>query len=245
MKNKRNLMSIPRHFFERQKRERLICAFLGLGLKSVHKLMKDATGQLAREWAYAKSEKKSSPLYEKTQWYIFELEDWHIEDKMKQAGMIAIASQCRGKRFLEYGCGIGDTLILASIAGAKEVHGLDLPSKTLNYARFRILRFTKNKNIRLIDTSRNIQKLKLPQNYYDIISAEDIFEHVINPIEHAKKIYESLRKGGSMYFSTEFVHSDFHPMHLKSNERFHGIKWLYKLEKIGFKVISPCQAMKV
>ena len=58
------------------------------------------------------------------------------------------------------------------------------------------------------------------------------------------QIYDALRNGGTMYFSTEFVHSDFHPMHLKSNEKLHGIEWLYELEKIGYNVVSPCSAIK-
>ena len=234
-------MDIPENFFNREFRENIIIDYLGLSREEVKIKMQNATKNMANEWNYTNNQNK---FYGKTYGYIFELENWHIDDKMKQSGMIAIASQSTGQKILEYGCGIGDTTVLAAIAGAKEAHGLDLPSKTLDYAKFRSKKFTALKNIKFIESSEDLDKLNLPKNYYDLVSAEDVFEHVSNPIEHAKKIFDTLKIGGSMYFSTEFIHSDVHPMHLKQNEQLHGANWLYELEKIGFKVTSPCQAIK-
>ncbi|MHA1797430.1 MAG: class I SAM-dependent methyltransferase [Candidatus Helarchaeota archaeon] len=246
--NNTKLIKLPRDFFDREFRERLIAQFTGLEISQVRERMKTATEQMAREWKYHKGDSNINSFYSHTDGYVFELEDWHIADKMKQAGMITIGSQARGKRFLEYGCGIADTSLIASLAGAEAVDALDLPSITLDYARFRARKFQKKFQlptpITFIESVDDISKLVLPENHYDIVSAEDVFEHVIDPVAHAKKIYDTLRKGGSMYFSTEFVHSDFHPMHLKSNEKFHGIEWLYELEKIGYEIISPCRAVK-
>ncbi len=173
------------------------------------------------------------------------MDDQAIQDKMKQAGMIAIASQAKNKKILEYGCGTADISFLAKKCGAKEVHALDLPSKTLDFAKFKLRRLLTGSNkIKFIESSKDINKLNLKKDYYDIISAEDVFEHVKYPKKHAKKIYDALKDGGSLFFSTEYVHSDFHPMHLKSNEKFNGVSWLYILEDIGFEIISPCQAIK-
>lgn len=237
------LVQLPEYFFDRDFRVNLIKEFTGIETEDILKQMKDSTQDLAKDWK-EKYAQDMAEFYSRTMGYIFELENWHIEDKMKQAGIICIASNCLNKVFLEYGCGIADTSIAASIAGAKEVHALDLPSKTLNYAKYRSIKFNLKTKIKFIESNANIRRLILPENYYDVVSAEDVFEHVEDPLVHAKVIYNCLNKGGILFFSTEFIHSDFHPMHLKSNERFNGSKWLYELEKLGFEIVSPCQAIK-
>jgi len=242
MNNK--LIKVQDNFFNRNNREEIISEFKKIPLSEVRTKMKIATQNIAREWKYNKGNENINTFYSQTDGYIFELEDWHISDKMKQAGMIILSSQTKNKRILEYGCGIADTSILASLSGAKEIHALDLPSITLDYARFRSKKFNINNQIVFIESSKNINDLVLPEKHYDIIIAEDVFEHVEHPISHAQKIYSALKYGGKLYFSTEFIHSDFHPMHLKSNEKFHGISWLYELEKIGYKIKSPCEAIK-
>ncbi len=232
-------------FFDGQKRIKIISEFFNLTEKEVLDELKMANNNIAREWKYFSGENKEINFYEQTAEYILELEDWHINDKMKQAGIITIASQCRNKKFLEYGCGIADTAILAALNGASESHALDLPSKTMDYAKFRESRFLSESKIKFIESPNDIDSLVLPNEYYDVVSAEDVFEHLTNPEKHALKIYNSLKSGGSLFFSTEFIHSDFHPMHLKSNDKFNGIQWLYALENIGFDIISPCQAIKL
>lgn len=243
MSNKQ-LVKLPKNFFDRQFREGLIAKFTGLEISNVRERMQNATEHMAREWKYHNGDSDINGFYSHTDGYVFELEDWHIADKMKQAGMIIIGSQATGKRFLEYGCGIADTSLIASLADAEQVDTLDLPSVTLDYARFRARQFQLKKPVNFIESVDDISKLVLPKDFYDIVSAEDVFEHVDDPIAHARKIYDSLRTEGSMYFSTEFVHSDFHPMHLKSNEKLHGIDWSYELEKLGFEVVSPSQVIK-
>ncbi len=242
--NNTKLVRLPHNFFDRQLREELIVEFTRLDISEVRDRMQNATEHMAREWKYHNGESDINSFYSHTDGYIFELEDWHIADKMKQAGMIIIGSRARGKRFLEYGCGIADTSLIASLADAEQVDALDLPSVILDYARFRSRKFQLKNPVRFIESVDDISKLVLPEDHYDVISAEDVFEHVSDPVAHAQKIYGALRDGGSMYFSTEFVHSDFHPMHLKSNEKLHGIDWLYELEKIGYGIVSPCRAVK-
>ena len=238
------MVRLPQNFFDRQLREELIAEFTRLDISKVKDRMQKATEHMAREWKYLNGKSDINGFYSHTDGYVFELEDWHIADKMKQAGMIIIGSQARGKRFLEYGCGIADTSLIASLADAEKVDALDLPSVTLDYARFRSRKFQLKTPVNFIESVDDISKLVLPKENYDVISAEDVFEHVSDPVAHAQKIYGALRDGGSMYFSTEFVHSDFHPMHLKSNEKLHGIEWLYELEKIGYNIVSPCRAVK-
>jgi len=232
--------------FNENIRINIISDYLNIGVQEVKKNMKIATENIAREWKYFKGINNEIEFYKTTKGYIFELEDWHIKDKMKQAGMVAISSSSKGKKILEYGCGTADISLLAALAGANEIHALDLPSQTLDFAKFKLKKLLGKKldKVKFIKSKNKIDDLKLKKDYYDLVSAEDVFEHVTNPEKHAKKIYDSLKIGGSMFFSTEYVHSDFHPMHLEVNEKFNGINWLYKLENIGFKIVSPCQAIK-
>ncbi len=235
------------YLFNEKLRKDIISEYLGMDIKDVNVQIQNATENIAREWKYFNGSNKEVEFYKTTKGYIFELEDWHMKDKMKQAGMIAIASQAKNKKILEYGCGTADISLLSVLAGANEAHALDLPSKTLDFAQFKLRRLLGEKYnlIKFIESTENIEDLGLRKDYYDIISAEDVFEHVVDPEKHAKKIFDALKIGGSLFFSTEYIHSDFHPMHLKVNEKLNGIKWLYKLEEIGFKIISPCQAMKI
>lgn len=223
-------------FFDRNIRESMVAEFLGINKSEVREKMKNATANLSKEW-----DGRANRFYTRTYYYVFELEEWHIEDKMKQAGIVAIGSQAKGKVFLEYGCGIADTSIVAFYAGANKVYSLDLSSITLKYAKFRSKKF--EVEVDFMEANKHISDLILPK--VDIVSAEDVFEHVHNPEEHAAKIYNSLNSGGVLYFSTEFVHNDLRPMHLKTNEKYHGLKWLYKLEDIGYKIVSPCCAIKI
>ncbi|PIN81302.1 hypothetical protein COV11_02235 [Candidatus Woesearchaeota archaeon CG10_big_fil_rev_8_21_14_0_10_30_7] len=248
-KENKRLSSLKKYknMFDIELRERIISEYMNLSLKQVKIKMQNATENIAREWKYFRGVKKEVEFYKTTEGYIFELEDWHVRDKMKQAGMITIAAQAKNKIILEYGCGTADISLLSVIAGANEIHALDLPSKTLDFAKFKLKKLLNRKfnRIKFIESTENINKLKLNNCYYDIVSAEDVFEHVDHPEKHAKIIYDALKLGGSLFFSTEYIHSDFHPMHLKVNEKFNGIEWLYALEKIGFKIISPCHAIKI
>ncbi|MFH1365379.1 MAG: methyltransferase domain-containing protein [archaeon] len=231
-------------FFKRGWREELIADFLKLNKIQIKEKMIEATKNLAKEWFHSKKEKNK--FYQTTENYILELENWHINDKSKQAGIIVIASQSKNKRILEYGCGTADTSLLSLKFGAKECHALDLRSKTLDFGRFKAIKIFGKipSKLKFIETPESLKKLKLKRNYYDIVSCEDFFEHVDYPEEHAKKIYSSLKEGGSLFFSTEFIHSDFHPMHLKRNEKYNGVSWFYILENMGFEIVSPCQAIK-
>lgn len=84
---------------------------------------------------------------------------------------------------------------IASLAGAEEVHALDLPSVTLNYARFRAKSFPLKTPIKFIESVEDISQLVLSNEHYDMVTAEDVFEHVSDPVAHAKKIHDALKRG--------------------------------------------------
>lgn len=244
MKNK--LQDLPEYFFNLDFRKKLIKNYTGISDKTLESKLKKATQNLASDWQEESrtNQKGINDFYKTTDHYIYELEAWHVEDISKQAGIVTISSLAKNKTFLEYGCGIADTAIAAILVGAKEVYALDLPSKTLDYAKHRAKYFNLKKDINWIEAPDDVEDLYPPRNYFDLVSCEDVFEHVVNPEKHAKKIYDSLKPYGSLIFQTEFVHSDCHPMHLESNNKMNGLKWLKYLESIGFEIISPCHVRK-
>ena len=236
------LLRPPANFFDLQRRAEIAGGYLRLNLKNTLTAMLTATKTLAKEYTASSND---PDFYGKTRGYILELEHWHATDKMKQAGMIAIASQTTGKRFLEFGCGIADTSALAVLAGARVIHAMDLPSETMSYAKWRLPRIiTATNKVSFIESTSSAADMTLKKNYYDVISAEDVFEHVPRPEEFAERLFHALKKGGSLYFSTEYIHSDSHPMHLKQNQQFHGTSWLNTLEDLGYVIVSPCQASR-
>ncbi len=74
-------------------------------------------------------------------------------------------AECRNKKVLDYGCGMGIHIIPLSRV-AKEVIGIDLSQKSLNIAQKRISENgVKNAKVILMDA----EKLEFTDNYFDVI----------------------------------------------------------------------------
>jgi ubiquinone/menaquinone biosynthesis C-methylase UbiE len=108
-------------------------------------------------------------------------------------------------RVLDVGIGAG-LLTLEMARVTKEVVGIDIASKVIDFAknlkdietrRFKLIEDYKRKNLRTDNINKNVQfyvadaeNLPFKDNYFDVIVAQDIIEHLPAPI---KAINEMLR----------------------------------------------------
>lgn len=110
------------------------------------------------------------------------------------------ASEFRGRRLLDFGCGAGaSTVVLARMFPDTEIVGIDLSDEMLDLARARA-RFYGSANIQFL---RSPGEQELPANIgmFDFISFSAVFEHML-PAERRvlmPKIWALLKPGGVFF----------------------------------------------
>lgn len=96
-----------------------------------------------------------------------------------------------GKNLLDVGSGKGQFLEIAKKHGYL-VTGNDISDYSKNAF--------KEKNIKFIPGS--LEKINLPKNKFDIVTAWDVFEHIVDIHEALMNIHNCLKSGGYLFFTT-------------------------------------------
>ena len=146
------------------------------------------------------------------------------------------------KNILEIGCGHGGISLFLAVNGAKKVIGIDLNTHDLDIA---------HKTKQIIENRLNIKEGALPvsflemnaynlcfdDNSLDMIIADNVFEHFMEPLKVMNECYRVLKPGGYLIVPTfNSIYSRQGP-HLKYGL---GIPWAYCLasEKTLIKVLK-------
>lgn len=96
---------------------------------------------------------------------------------------------------LDLGCSTGQlTTMIAGLVDAAEVHGVDISDKALNQA--------KSHGIITHNLDLNYDSLPFPENYFDLILAIDVIEHLVNTDNLLKEAFKVLKKEGYFIIST-------------------------------------------
>lgn len=95
-------------------------------------------------------------------------------------------------KLLDIGCAFGDCLVMAKNMGWKNPEGLELSRYAYNFA--------KEKGIKV--KNGNLEKINYPQNNFDIVTIQDVIEHVKNPLEDLRKIHKILKPKGWVFIVT-------------------------------------------
>ena len=92
------------------------------------------------------------------------------------------------KRWLDYGCGNGCLVR----------EGISRGWNTIGYDEGWITNMAQSRGIPIL----NKNELDNLENQFDIITAIEVFEHLVDPVSELKKIRKLIKKGGVLFFTT-------------------------------------------
>lgn len=111
--------------------------------------------------------------------------------------ILSLLDQVEGSsdsRLLDVGCNDGKfSLELARKYNAKEIYGLEVDKKSIKKA--------KKKGIKVYDTDVN-KKFPFKNDFFDVVIANQLVEHLLNPDNLFKEIYRILKPGGVCVIAT-------------------------------------------
>lgn len=123
--------------------------------------------------------------------------DYHITKKRKKLFMTFLKKLPNGSRVLDIGCYVGDVVSEISALGFKG-HGIDVFAGNVAQAKKKYpLSVFKVADL-------NADKLPFPDNYFEVIWAGDIIEHVYNTINMFSEFNRVLKKDGFLVCSTPY-----------------------------------------
>jgi 2-polyprenyl-3-methyl-5-hydroxy-6-metoxy-1,4-benzoquinol methylase len=116
--------------------------------------------------------------------------------EMNRWNLLRLARRGGGKVLLDLGCDDGVwTRSIADAVGATEVHGVEIVDEQAKKAQAR--------GIRVATLDLNQPLTALPSDYYDVIHANQVIEHVSSVDTFVSEIYRLLKPGGHAVVSTE------------------------------------------
>jgi 2-polyprenyl-3-methyl-5-hydroxy-6-metoxy-1,4-benzoquinol methylase len=173
-----------------------------------------AVAALRREWEdHVERHQRASVerFYDESQTSIYELMWWHTlsDDLSPLAYVLALqyAKQHHCTTSLDFGSGVGSGAILFERHGL-DVAVADISSPLLDCCRWRLTQ-------RGLKASYfDLKTCRLPRESFDMITAMDVFEHLVDPVGTAQELLEALRPGGFLFGRFANQPDEDHPMHI-------------------------------
>lgn len=105
-----------------------------------------------------------------------------------------IASTGKYQKLCDIGCGNGEfTLKVADLLGAKEIYGIDKEKLPKNVYK---------KRMQIFQRDIENEKIPLPDNFFDIVLAVELIEHLRWPDNLLSEVRRTLKKDGLFLVST-------------------------------------------
>jgi 2-polyprenyl-3-methyl-5-hydroxy-6-metoxy-1,4-benzoquinol methylase len=173
--------------------------YLEIPADEVARLGRDAAERIEREWKEQVSLGAPDSIerfYDRAEVHLHELTWWHTlaEDDSPLAYVVALrfaeAHSCYD--YLDFGSGVGSAGILFARAGFS-VCLADISSALLDFSRWRL-------QARGLDVQHlDLKHQRLPAEAFDIVTAMDVFEHLVDPVAAVDEIWRTLRPGGFLF----------------------------------------------
>jgi 2-polyprenyl-3-methyl-5-hydroxy-6-metoxy-1,4-benzoquinol methylase len=168
-------------------------------LAEIERLCTHAVAMLKQEWqAKVSSDERQSieRFYDESPTTMYELMWWHSlrDDASPLAYVTALHfAQQRGcRRYLDFGAGVGSGGILFARHGF-DVTLADISSTLLQFTSWRLGRRT------LPATYVDLKTSSLTPNAFDVVTAMDVFEHLVDPVNTVEELSGALKPGGLLF----------------------------------------------
>jgi 2-polyprenyl-3-methyl-5-hydroxy-6-metoxy-1,4-benzoquinol methylase len=150
-------------------------------------------------------------FYDVSQATIYELMWWHTlgDDASPLAYVTALhlARQQGGQSYLDFGAGVGSGGILFARHGFA-VTLADISSTLLGFSQWRLGR-------RQLQASYiDLKVSQLPHHAFDFVTAMDVFEHLVDPVETVEHLWGALKPGGFLYARISAEADEDRPQHI-------------------------------
>ena len=150
-------------------------------------------------------------FYDASQATIYELMWWHTlcDDASPLAYITALhfARQQGCRSYLDFGAGVGSGGILFARHGL-EVTLADISSTLLGFSQWRLARR------RLPAAYIDLKVCSLPRHTFDFVTAMDVFEHLVEPVETIERLWDALKPGGFLYARISAESDEDRPQHI-------------------------------
>lgn len=183
-------------------------------LSEVRSCCRQGVENLKREWDDSVDRHRRASVerfYDESQTALYELTWWHtLTDDLSPLAYVVALDYARGhhsKTCLDFGAGIGSGLILFARHGL-EVAAADISSPLLDFCRWRMTQRGLPADYFDLKVSR------LPRERFDMITAMDVFEHLVDPVGTAEELWRALRPGGFLVGRFGTDQDPNHPMHI-------------------------------
>lgn len=185
---------------------------------------------LKTEWQQnvAVGDRKSvEKYYDESQTTIYELMWWHSlsEDSSPLAYVTALElSQQQGCRhYLDFGAGVGSGGILFARNGL-DVTLADISSPLQRFSQWRL------KKRKLSAQFVDLKVDSLPNSAFDMVTAMDVFEHLVDPVETIERLSDTLKPGGFFFARLASEVDENRPQHIIQDFK----PTFEHLQKLGF-----------
>jgi 2-polyprenyl-3-methyl-5-hydroxy-6-metoxy-1,4-benzoquinol methylase len=115
----------------------------------------------------------------------------------EQPAFRALLPDVSNKKILDIGCGFGDNCLYYGNNGAKEVLGIDISEKMIDFAR------SNNHHPAVSYRAVTVENAELPKMSFDIVTSSLVFHYIENYRALISCIRDLLLPGGTLIFSVE------------------------------------------
>jgi SAM-dependent methyltransferase len=150
-------------------------------------------------------------FYDQSQTTMYELMWWHtlVEDNSPLAYVTALQfAQRHGCRtYLDFGAGVGSGGILFARHGFA-VTLADISTALLQCSEWRL------QQRQLPATYIDLKARRLPKDAFDLVTAMDVFEHLVDPVETVDHLCDALKPGGFLFARISDDENEDRPQHI-------------------------------
>jgi SAM-dependent methyltransferase len=189
--------------------------YLGISdLAELQRRCQEGVLAVASEWKETFQQDNARSVerfYDQSQAYLYDLVGWHTlaDDNSPLAYVLALqfALEHGCRHHLDFGAGVGS----GSLLFARHGFGItlaDISTTLLQFSRWRL--DIRGLQAQMID----LKTAPLPSEAFDIITAMDVFEHLVDPVETIAQLWDALKPGGFLFGRFDADQDPDHPQHI-------------------------------